>query len=82
MKVRLRVIRARPSSYIISDNPSVSCAIADCSLYIRRMALKDDYHKKEWTCLHILPWVTTTLRLWERRLPALADKTTLFKKTF
>ena len=49
MKIRLRLIRARPISYMISDNPNVSLGIVDCSLYTRRIALRDDYHKKEWT---------------------------------
>ena len=40
MKVRLRHF------YTISDNPNVSLGIVDCSLYTRRIALKDDYHKK------------------------------------
>ena len=31
---------------MISDNPNVSLGIVDCSLYTRRIALKDDYHKK------------------------------------
>ena len=47
MKIRLRLIKARPSFYMISDNPNVSLRIVDCSLYTRRIALKDDYHKKE-----------------------------------
>ena len=46
MKIRLRLIRARPTFYMISDNPNVSLGIVDCSLYTRRIALKDDYHKK------------------------------------
>ena len=46
MKSRLRLIRARPSFYMISDNPNVSLGIVDCSLYTRRIALKGDYHKK------------------------------------
>ena len=46
MKIRLRLIRARPSFFMISDNPNVSLGIVDCSLYTRRIALKDDYHKK------------------------------------
>ena len=46
MKIRLRLIRARPNFYMISDNPNVSLGIVDCSLYNRRVALKDDYHKK------------------------------------
>ena len=31
---------------MISDNPNVSLGIVDYSLYTRRIALKDDYHKK------------------------------------
>ena len=46
MKIRLRLTRARPNFYMISDNPKVSLRIVDCSLYTRRIALKDDYHKK------------------------------------
>ena len=46
MKVRVRLIRARPNFYMISDNPNVSLGIVDCSFYTRRIALKDDYHKK------------------------------------
>ena len=45
MEIRLRLIRARPNSYMISDNPIVSLGIVDCSLYSRRIALKVDYHK-------------------------------------
>ena len=46
MKFRLRLIRARRDFYIISDNPIVSLGIVDCSIYTRRIALKDDYHRK------------------------------------
>ena len=46
MKVRLRLIRARPNFYMISDNPNVSLGIVDCSLYTRPIALKGDSHKK------------------------------------
>ena len=46
MKVRLGLIRARPNFYMISDNPNDSLGNVDCSLYTRRFALKDDYHKK------------------------------------
>ena len=46
MKIRLRLIRARPNFYMISDNPKVSLRIVDCSLYTRRIALRNDYHKK------------------------------------
>ena len=46
MKNRLRLIRARPKFYMISDNPNVSLGIVDCSRYTRRIALKDDYRMK------------------------------------
>ena len=55
MKVRLRLIRARPSFYMTGDNPNVSLGIADCSLYTRRIALKDDYHKKRMDILACTP---------------------------
>ena len=45
-KIGLRLIRARPNFYMISDNPNVTLGIVDCSFYTRRFALKDDYHKK------------------------------------
>ena len=55
MKIRLRLIRVRPNFYMISDNPNVSLGIVDCSLYIRRIALKDDYHKKRMDMLAYTP---------------------------
>ena len=55
MKIRLRLIRARPNFYMISDNPNVSLGIVDCSFYIRRIALKDGYHKKRMDMLADTP---------------------------
>ena len=55
MKFRLRLIRARPNFYMISDNPNVSLGIVDCSLYTLRIALKDDYHKKRMDMLAHTP---------------------------
>ena len=55
MKNRLRLIRARPNFYMISDNPNISLGIVDCSLYTRRIALKDDYHKKQMDMLAYTP---------------------------
>ena len=46
MKVRIRLIRARPIFYRISENPNVSLGTVDCSLYTRRAILKEEYHKK------------------------------------
>ena len=40
---------------MISDNPNVSLGIVDCSLYTRRIALKDDYHKKPMDMLAYTP---------------------------
>ena len=40
---------------MISDNPNVSLGIVDCSLYTRRIALKDDYHKKRIEVLAYTP---------------------------
>ena len=55
VKVKLRLIRARPNFYMISDNPNVSLGIVDCSLYTNRIALKDDYHKKRMDMLAYTP---------------------------
>ena len=55
MKIRLRLIRARPNFHMISDNPNVSLGIVDCSLYTPRIALKDDYHKKRMDMLAYTP---------------------------
>ena len=55
MKIRLRLIRALPNFYKISDNPNVSLGNIDCSLYTRRIALKDDYHKKRMDMLAYAP---------------------------
>ena len=55
MKIRLRLIRARFNFYMISDNPTASLGIVDCSLYIRRIALKDHYHKKRMDLLAYTP---------------------------
>ena len=55
MKVRIRLFRARPSFYMISENPNVSLGIVDCSLYTRRVTLKEDYHKKRISQLAYAP---------------------------
>ena len=40
---------------MISDNPNVSLGILDCSLYTRRIALKDDYHNERMDMLAYAP---------------------------
>ena len=54
MKIRQRLIRARPNICMISDNRNVGLGIVDCSLYTRRFALKDDHHKKRMNCSLLL----------------------------
>ena len=46
MKVRIRLHRARQIFSMIIEKPNVSLGIVDCSLYTRRLMLKEDYHKK------------------------------------
>ena len=55
MKIRLRLIRARPNFYEISDNPNVSLGIVDCSLHTRRTAPKEDHHQKRVDMLAYIP---------------------------
>ena len=55
LKIRLRLIIARPNFYMISDNPNVSLGNVDCSLYTRSIALNDDYYKKRMDMLAYAP---------------------------
>ena len=55
MRIKLRRIRARPNFHMISDNPNVSLGNVGCSLYTRRIALKDDYYKKRIDMLAYAP---------------------------
>ena len=61
MNIRLRLIRARPNLYMISDNPNVSRGNVDCSLYTGRIALKDEYHRKRMEMLAYTPVVLNYL---------------------
>ena len=47
---------------MISDNLNVSLGIVDSSLYTRRIALKDDYHKKR---MDMLAYTTVELNYLE-----------------
>ena len=80
MKVRVRLIRARPNFYMISENPNVSLGFVDCSLYTRRVMLKEDSHKKRMSQLAMLQLITTTLKHWQRLLSFLHDRINSFKK--
>ena len=55
MKVRIRLIRAQPNFYMISENSNVNLGIVDCSLYTRLVMLKEDYHKKRMSQLANAP---------------------------
>ena len=55
MKNRLRLIRAKTNFYKTSHNPNFSLGIFDFSLYTRRIALKDGYHKKRTDKLAFTP---------------------------
>ena len=46
MNVRIRLNRARPKFYMITEKLNVSLGIVDCSLYTRRVMLRENYHKK------------------------------------
>ena len=67
VEFRLRLIRAGPIFDKISGNPNVSLGIGvvDSSLYTRRIALKDDYHKKivERLAYNPVEWSSTFWRL-------------------
>ena len=54
-KIILHLIRARSNFRMISDNLNVNRGIVDCSLYTRRFAPKDDYHKKRRDMLAYAP---------------------------
>ena len=82
MKIRPRLNRARPNFYLINDNPNVSLGIVDCSPYPHRIALKNDYHWKRWTCLLIIPGSSTIWKLLQRLSSFLPDKASSFKKLF
>ena len=67
---------------MISDNPNVSLGFVDCSLYTRRIALKDDYHKKRMDMLAYTPLKFNYLETLAKTFIFLPDKTSSFKKTF
>ena len=68
MKFCQRLIRARLNFYMISDNPNVSLGIVDCCFTLVVLLSGLIITGEEKTCLHILPWSTTTWKLWPRRL--------------
>ena len=55
MKERITLFRAPRDFYMIGENPNVSLGTVDCSLYTRRVMLKEDYHKKRMPQLAYAP---------------------------
>ena len=83
MKNRLRLIRARPNFYMISDNPNVSLGIVDCFHFTLVVLLsRMNITRNEWTCLLTLLWCSTIWKLLQSLSSFLTDKTISFKKTF
>ena len=44
-KVRIKLIRARPNFYMLSDNPNFSLKFVDCSLFTRRILVAEPNHQ-------------------------------------
>ena len=44
-KVQIKLIRARPNSYMLSDDPIVTLKIVDFSLFIGRILLAEPNHQ-------------------------------------
>ena len=44
-KIRIKLIRARPNFYMLSDNPNVGLKIADCSLFTKRILVAEPNHQ-------------------------------------
>ena len=42
---KVRIKRARPNFYMLSDNPNVSLTIVDCSLFTRRILVAEPNHQ-------------------------------------
>ena len=82
MKIRIRLIRARPNFYMISENPNISLGIVDCYLYTRRVMLKEDYHKKRMSQLAYAPVEHSHMETLARLLSFRHDRNKSFKKIF
>ena len=82
MKARIRLIRARPNLYMISESLNASLGIVDCSLYTRRVMLKEEYHKKEGLNKLMLQLSATTWKHWQRFISFLHDRTMSIKKMY
>ena len=82
MKVRLRIIRARPNFYMISENPTLVLELLIVHftpvVLLSRMIIT----RNEWTCLLTLLQSSTIWKLLQRLSSLLPGKTSSFEKTF
>ena len=82
LKISLRLIRARPNFYMISDNPTsvLELLIVHFTLVVllSRMIIR----RPEWTCLLTFLWSSFIWEFLQRLLSFRPDKTNSFKKTF
>ena len=78
-KVRLQLIRARPSYYQISDNPSVTHGTVNFFTHVILLSTVI-ITRNEWTCWNIFQWSTTTWKLYQRISSFLQDRTSSSKK--
>ena len=67
---------------MISDNPNVSLGIVDCSLYTRRIALKDNYHKKRMDMFSYTPVEFNYFETLAKNFVIPARQSSSIKKTF
>ena len=82
MEVLIRLIRARPKFYMLSENPNVSLGIVDCSLYSRRVMLKEDYPKKRRSQLAYAPNEYNYMEILAKIKSFLHDRTISFKEKY
>ena len=82
MKKRLRLIRARPNFYMISDNPNISLEMLIVHFTLVVLLSSMIIARNECTCLLTLLWSSIIWKLLQRFSSLLPDKTSLFMKTF
>ena len=78
----LQLIRARTTFPMNFENTNVSRGIVDCSLRTHRIALKDNYHRKERVSLHIHLCSSIDWRFEQSILTLTVEKTSSIKKIF
>ena len=82
MKIRLRLIRARPNFYMISENTNVSLGFVIVHFTLVVLLSRMIITRNEWTCLLTVLWSSTIWKLLQRLSSFLPDKTSSFKKSF